>query len=69
MGDKIMQKNVTFINHGLLGESGYTSPTLELTLHDEDYTREDMLEHFQQFLVGIGYPFSEHETIKIHNGE
>ena len=63
-----MQKTHTFISHALVGED-YISPTIKFNLHDDWYTREEMLEHFKQYLVAVGYHFKESEQITITRGE
>lgn len=64
-----MQKIFTFTSHGIVGESGYISPTVEYNVHDDWNTRNEMLEHFQQFLVGVGYHFEENSKIVVITGE
>lgn len=64
-----MEKSFTFISHALGGESGYISPKLEVSLYDDHYTRSEMLEELQAFMIGCGYQFEAGEHLAITNGE
>lgn len=60
-----MEKSFTFISHSLGGESGYISPKLEVSLFDDHYTRDELLQEFQAFMVGCGYQFEAGEYLVI----
>ena len=64
-----MQKSYTFISHALGGESGYISPELEVSLFADHYTRDEIIEEFQAFMIGCGYQFEAGENLGITKGE
>jgi len=60
---------MVFKNYGVMGESGYSSPTVEMTLHDEVYTRNELLEEFQTFMKACSYHFDSEEFIEVVSSE
>jgi len=64
----MMIPHLVFTSNGLLGESGYTSPKVEMVLYEDCYTRDELLEEFQAFMSGCGYFFNENESIQIIEG-